>query len=142
MTCQRLCGEWDTEKKRLMSKWYKKATLAHDLTFVVTTWLRNAINNQDPASLNDDVSFQMGGADNEAELSAAITTATSIVSTEQGGQLSPSQHELIRSLQSRVGSMQQPDDLGVQPMQPMKPMSPQSPIGSLEQPMNDQPAQF
>jgi len=90
-----------------MSKWYKKATLSNDLTFVITMWLRNAKNSPQVANANDDVSFQMGGADNEQELAAAITVASSIVSNEQGGQLTASQQEFIQNLQARnVGSQQ------------------------------------
>jgi len=131
MISPRLCGEWDTKKKKIvMSNWYKRATRTHDLTFVITTWLRNARNTPETAGVNDDLSYQMSGADNEHELSAAITTATSIVSAEQGGQLTPSQQELVQNLQARNGSVQQQDPFAMPQMQ----MPEINPIGSLEQP--------
>ena len=113
-----------------MSNWYKRATRTHDLTFVITTWLRNARNTPETAGANDDLSYQMSGADNEHELSAAITTATSIVSAEQGGQLTPSQQELVQNLQARNGSVQQQDPFATPQIQ----MPEINPIGSLEQP--------
>jgi len=127
-----LCGEWDIKKKTIMSNWYKKSTRTHDLTFVVTTWLRNARNTPETAGVNDDLSYQMSGADNEHELSAAITTAVSIVSSEQGGQLTPSQQELVQNLQARNGTIQQQsqDPFAMPQMQ----MPEVNPIGSLEQP--------
>lgn len=84
-----------------MSNWYKKAALGNDLTTVISTWLRNARNHPEIANTHDDISHQMQGADNGESLSAAIATATSIVSREQGGMLTPSQQELVQHLQAR-----------------------------------------
>lgn len=99
-----------------MTNWYKKATLGNDLTFVITTWLRNAKDHPQIANANDDVSFQMGGADNEQDLFAAITVATSIVSGEQGGQLTASQQEFIHNLQARNSGNQQQDPMATPDM--------------------------
>lgn len=119
-----------------MNNWYKRATLGNDLTFVITTWLRNAKNSPEIANANDDITNQMGGADNEQDLSAAITVATSIVSNEQGGQLTPSQQEFIQNLQSRTNAIKQSDPLAVPQMQPM---NQSSPINNLEMPDLDSP---
>ena len=84
MIFQKLFGEWDIEKINLkMSKWYKKALLGNDLIFVISTWLRNAKNHPEIASANDDVSLQMGGADHQENLLAAVEAASNIVSREQ-----------------------------------------------------------
>lgn len=111
MIFQKLFGEWDIEKIHLkMSKWYKKALLGNDLIFVISTWLRNAKNHPEIASANDDVSLQMGGADHQENLLAAIETASNIVSREQGGNLTPSQQELIQTLNNRTQDFSQVQD--------------------------------
>lgn len=115
-----------------MSNWYKKATLGNDLTFVITTWLRNAKDNPQLANANDDISYQMGGADNEQDLSAAITVATSIVSSEQEGQLTVSQQEFIHNLRARNSGNQQEQD----PMA-LNSMNNPTQINNLENPDNE-----
>jgi hypothetical protein len=84
-----------------MSKWYKKAAMSNDLTFVITTWLRNAKNYPEIANANDDLSFQMNGADSQQDIDAAINISSNLVAREQGGQLTPSQHELINNIRQR-----------------------------------------
>lgn len=65
-------------------------------------WLRNAKNQSNIAGANDDISYQMQGADSAEDLNTAINTATTIVQREQGGYLTPHQSELIQNLQNRI----------------------------------------
>jgi len=106
-----------------MSSWYKKAALGNDLTFVITTWLRNAKNHPQPASAHDDISYQMQGADNAEALSGAINIAVTIVSREQGG-LTPSQNELIQHLQAR--NQDQTDPMAINSMELKSPFENQN----------------
>lgn len=97
-----------------MSNWYKTANLGNNLTFVISTWLRNARNNPQVGNANDDISFQMEGVDNAEQLSSAITAASNIVMREQGGSLTESQQELLTTISQRIQDQQMPQqDLGV-----------------------------
>ena len=109
-----------------MSNWYKKA-FGSNLTSVITVWLRNAKNNPEIASAHDDISFQMSGMDHAENLSMAINSAMNIVSKEQGGQLTPSQQELIMNLQAR-NQDQQMDPMSIQPLNPMNNQMNESPM--------------
>jgi len=122
-------------QKRIMTGWYKRAALAGNIEFVIETWLRNCKNAFDSASVHDDITHQMEGADDQATLNVAIQTASNRISAEQGGFLTPSQQELINHIQSRTQNFSDPfampnpfgqqqnmqpnqnDGLDVQPMQ-------------------------
>lgn len=95
-------------QKRIMTGWYKRAALAGNIEFVIETWLRNCKNAFDSASVNDDITHQMEGADDQSTLNFAIQAASNKVSAEQGGFLTPSQQELISHIQSRTQNFSDP----------------------------------
>jgi hypothetical protein len=82
--------------------WYKKANM-NNLTYIITAWLRNSRNSYDIVKINEEISNQYVGFDTlNSGLNEAIQRAANNVALEQGGNLTPTQQNLVRDLQSRA----------------------------------------
>jgi hypothetical protein len=81
--------------------WYKMSAILDDLTNTIVIHLQKAKNAFNDASLHDAITNRMQGVDQDYLLNSAINKASMIISSQQGGMLTPSQQQMIASIRAR-----------------------------------------